>query len=139
MSLYTILRHGEGGRRKSASAVDLITPPGGGRRRRSLEPTYGCTAKRRTSYNLDSIPDCLPPDPSRYVPEPLSRDNSSAPVHVPHSESVWHETEQPVWRDVRAQFDFALRCEKKDTIHARQTFLALWTLHVIAGRAPLCI
>ena len=154
MSLYSILRRNEGGRRKSDSTLtscqsdSTLTSRTPARRRMSAEGGQILSRPaRRTSYNLDSVLDCLPPDPlalaARYVPEPLSRRSSQRappPPEGPRSEAA----AAPDWHDVRAQFDFARRSEGASRIHARQAFLTLWTLHVISDRLcpvapPVCI
>ena len=158
MSLYSILRRNEAGRRKSWScACELKSTPTSCEsdstltRRMSAEGGQILSRPaRRTSYNLDSVLDCLPPDPlalaARYVPEPLSRHSSQRappPPEGPHREAA-RSGAAPDWHDVRAQFDFARRSEGTSRIHARQAFLTLWTLHVISDRLcpvapPVCI
>jgi hypothetical protein len=86
-----------------------------------LTPKPKHPTPRRPSYNIDSVVDCLPPDPE-----------SCACMPAPH------------WSQVRHQFNHALDCATSNThashiIRQRQAFLALWTLHALDGRLTVCL
>ena len=128
-------------RRVSFSLIFLQTYAAG-----SPTPAKG-RRLRRPSYNIDSVTDCLPPDPACYVPEPLERANSSDTGPLEWTVAYEQDPDSPQvgapsWAQVRHQFDCARNRVDFDDVHPhtirqRQAFISLWTRHVIADR--LCV
>ena len=146
-------------RRHSESISDQCeAQPDKSQQRRLSIATMPCT-RRRPSYNIDCTGDCNatpPPDESPLVLSLIARrkaSNPSTPTMAPVAEPpevgpfsarALDSELLPSWTQVRAQFDFALDHISQghslpETMRARQSFLALWTLHALATKELQCI